>query len=184
MEELWRLYREDRLVGAQQALFDCPRPVEELYDTEADPFEIVNLAADARHQVVLGRLRKTLDTWTATVGDLGTIPEEEMVRRWWPDGQQPTTAPVSFVPLADESPGRETVAQGGWFDSPCRLQLHCATQGASIAYTFDEGREARWRLYAEPLRMRPGRSKVRAHAVRIGFAESEETSASFTITAG
>ena len=184
MAELWRLHREGTLTEAQKLLFQCPRPVEELYDTEADPFEMVNLATDAAHAPILRRLRGALDDWTARVGDLGAIDEEEMVRRWWPGGVQLRTASVVFVPLADESPGREAVSGGGSFSAPCLVQLHCPTQGASIGYTLGEGEAAAWQLYTEPLRLPAGTPRVRARAVRIGFAESAETSAAFTIHDG
>ena len=89
-----------------------------------------------------------------------------------------------FVPLADESPGREAVSGGGSFSAPCLVQLHCPTQGASIGYTLGEGEAAAWQLYTEPLRLPAGTPRVRARAVRIGFAESAETSAAFTIHDG
>jgi hypothetical protein len=55
------------------------------------------------------------------------------------------------------------------------LQLHCATQGASIAYTFEEGDRVRWQLYTQPLRLPAGKMSLRARAVRIGYKESVET---------
>ena len=58
--------------------------------------------------------------------------------------------------------------------SPLVLQLHCSTQGASIAYTTEHGDDARWQLYTEPLRLSEGETPVRAKAIRIGYLESEE----------
>ena len=70
---------------------------------------------------------------------MGRIPESEMVRSWYPDGRQPETAPVVCVPVSPESPGIEPAPEGGTFAGPMLVQLHCATQGASIAYTHDKG---------------------------------------------
>jgi hypothetical protein len=179
MAEMWRLYREDALQGEQRLLF-TPRPAEELYDTRADPFEMVNLAADPEYQPVLARLRAALDSWQARVGDLGDVAEEEMVRRWWPNGEQPQTAPVRFVPIAHQTPGLESMP-GGSFSAPCRLQLHCPTQGASLTYRTET--DGRWRLYVEPIDLPPGTTTVHARAVRIGFVDSVETAATFIVNA-
>jgi hypothetical protein len=54
------------------------------------------------------------------------------------------------------------------------LQLYCATQGASIAYTFEQGENPHWLLYSEPLRLPVGTTTVRARAIRIGYQESQE----------
>ena len=180
MAEMWRLYRENALDHDQRLLFVAPRPVEELYDTKADPFEMVNLAADPEYQEVLVRLRAALQDWQARVGDLGEVAEEEMLRRWWPNGEQPTTAPVRFVPIAAETPGLEVMSDGS-FSAPCRLQLQCPTQGASL--TYRTGTDGRWQLYTEPIDLPPGTTTVRARAVRIGFVDSVEAKATFTVGA-
>jgi len=54
-----------------------PFPYEQLYDTEADPHEIHNLAASdhPEHREALLRLRAALDTWMVETGDLGQWPE-------------------------------------------------------------------------------------------------------------
>jgi N-sulfoglucosamine sulfohydrolase len=45
------------------------RPSEELYDLNADPDEIVNLAADSSHATVLADMRKQLRDWRAATHD-------------------------------------------------------------------------------------------------------------------
>ena len=63
-------------------LFSAKRkPVEELYDVEADPHEVKNLAADPAFQKVLGELRAALTKWQLEIGDLGLVPESEILRR-------------------------------------------------------------------------------------------------------
>lgn len=47
------------------------RPAEELYDSEADPFEMTNLADDPKYAKVKARLSAELDRWMAEQGDPG-----------------------------------------------------------------------------------------------------------------
>jgi len=64
------------------ALFSAPRkPVEELYDLESDPHEIHNLAEDPAHAEKLDELRGSLRDWQLQIGDLGLMPESEILRR-------------------------------------------------------------------------------------------------------
>ncbi|KPK66025.1 MAG: sulfatase, partial [Planctomycetes bacterium SM23_32] len=94
VQEMWRLYAAGELEGPQLLMFG-PRPVEELYDTQADPYEVNNLARDPSCEDVRERLRGALAAWRREVGDWDEVPESEMVRRWYPDGEQPqTSAPV------------------------------------------------------------------------------------------
>ena len=150
-------------------------------DPREDPYEIHNLAGDAACAQELVRLRAALDDWRREVGDLGEVAEAEMVRRWCPAGEQPETAPVVFVPVCAESPGVEAAPGGGTFEGPLLVQLHCATQGASIAYTLEGGEAARWRLYAGPLRLPRGGTRVRARACRIGYKDGPAASAEFVV---
>lgn len=139
MWELWRLHAANGLRGAQCALF-APRPPEELYDTETDPWEVCNLAGDAVHRPVLERLRAALDTWRRASGDLGDVPEDALAERMWPGGIQPHTAAPLFIPLGvGTRAGRpsEPAPTGGDFAAPLLLQLHCVTQGASIQWCME-----------------------------------------------
>ena len=181
MQELHRLNCADELTGPQKLLFQPTRPVEELYDTQLDPWEIDNLAANPRHRGELLRLRNALDEFLDDVGDMGEISEFEMVRRWYPGGKQPSTAAPLFVPVNAEKPGL-TPADGGSFRGPLLLQIYCATQGASIAYTFETGAHPRWKLYGGALRLPKGKTTIRSRATRIGYVESEERTATFEIT--
>lgn len=70
------LEAEDKLEGAPLALMQ-PFPDEMLFDVQADPHEIVNLADsdDPEHRAALLRLRGALDTWMIETGDRGYLPE-------------------------------------------------------------------------------------------------------------
>jgi hypothetical protein len=156
MQELRRLAAEERLEGAPALWFRARRDPEELYDTEVDPHEIRNLAADPALAAVLMRMRVELDRWLAASGDLGLLPEEELRRRFWPDGREPVTADPSWQRDADG-----------------RLALQCATPGASLELRLDGGP---WRLYTEPVEA-PPETRLQARAVRYGWAGSGEASA-------
>ena len=112
---------------------------------------------------------------------MGELPEAEMVRRWYPGGKQPITAAPIFVPICEASPGIEAALEGGSFKGPVLLQLHSATEGASIAYTSDPGNEPDWQLYTAPLRLPGGETTIRAKAVRIGYQDSLERRAVFRV---
>ena len=51
-----------------------PQPAERLFDLHNDPFEVRDLASDARHRETLARLRQALDEHLRETGDLGFFP--------------------------------------------------------------------------------------------------------------
>lgn len=82
---VWNLLKElaaeEKLTPAQAVLAAPTMPEEELYDLEADPHQIHNLAASAKpeHVAALERLRGVLDTWIEETKDQGAVPEPEEV---------------------------------------------------------------------------------------------------------
>jgi len=76
-----KLSAEGKLSGPALSLVAPRLPVEELYDTQTDPFEINNLAASTRaeHRQALARLRTALDVWITETGDRGQILEPREV---------------------------------------------------------------------------------------------------------
>jgi arylsulfatase A-like enzyme len=59
----------------EQSRFFQTKPFEELYDRNADPWEVNNLAADPAYADVLGELRGATRDWQLTIRDAGFIPE-------------------------------------------------------------------------------------------------------------
>lgn len=153
MQEYWRLAREGTLPPAARQLAGPSAP-EELYDTLIDPHEIRNLAEEPAHRATMVRLRGAMDTWIARTGDLGAMPEREMVERMWPGLVQPVTAAPTII-----------VANG-------RVTLNSETPGASIAYTLDGSPAEQGRLYGQPFAAAPG-AVVRARAIRYGYVPSD-----------
>jgi len=67
-------FREGKTNEVQSRYF-LPKPVEELYDTENDPWEVHNLAGDPAYKKVLARMRKAETAWRIEIRDAGLIPE-------------------------------------------------------------------------------------------------------------
>lgn len=72
----WKKAWEDGKLKPEFAnLWQAPQPVEELYDTGSDPWEIHNLAGNAEHSERLARMRKALRDRMIEVVDTSIIPE-------------------------------------------------------------------------------------------------------------
>jgi hypothetical protein len=149
--ELARLHDAGALSGAPALWLRERRPAEELYDTQADPHEVHDLAEDPRHGTELARLRAALDGWLDAAPDLGLLSEHELRERFWPGGERPLTARPEI-----------TIEAGA-------VTLRCETPGASLGYRVDGGA---WRLYSGPFTVERG-VHLEAKAVRYGWAESE-----------
>jgi N-sulfoglucosamine sulfohydrolase len=69
-------FYKDQLDEIQRIPF-LPKTVEELYDTENDPWEVNNLANDPAYIEVLERMRSENNAWMAEIRDVGLVPETE-----------------------------------------------------------------------------------------------------------
>lgn len=65
--------------NAVQTMFFLEKPVEELYDSEKDPWNINNLADDPEYEKVLLRMRGEEMRWRKEIRDIGLIPEDEYI---------------------------------------------------------------------------------------------------------
>lgn len=75
----WRdLYNAGKLNGPQLQFFQS-KPVEQLFDTEADPHEVNDLASDLDHADVLKDLRTRLASRMRAMPDLSFYPESKLV---------------------------------------------------------------------------------------------------------
>ena len=167
MQAWRRLAAAGELEGAQRHFMAGTKPEEELYDTETDPHEVSNLTGDPTHAERLARMRAALDDWIVTTGDLGEIPEAELVRRFRPDG----VYQAAELPTADPP--------GGMFHYPPTVELICPTEGATIEYTTEPGDTPRWKLYAGPFRMLDW--ELRFRCGRLGYFDSETVEYDFHI---
>ncbi len=67
--KMLQLKRENKLTADQMGSFVIPRPEVELYDLEADPHELRNLAGQKDFEKVEQELRKVLDEWQEETHD-------------------------------------------------------------------------------------------------------------------
>jgi arylsulfatase A-like enzyme len=169
MQEIVRLHDAGELEPPADWYYRQTKPVEELYDTARDPFELDNLADRAEQQQRLARMRAAHEQWVEETGDLGAVPEDDLAERFWPAGTQPITPPPSIEPA------------GGDFPAPISVTIRSAVEGASIAYTTESGTPAHWQLYRGPIRLSAS-ATLRARAVRYGWVDSAATSAEFTVS--
>jgi arylsulfatase A-like enzyme len=96
--KVWqRLADEGKLSGPQAVFMAMTKPMEELYDTEADPFEVKNLAGSPEHRETLERLRKAHRDWMKEIIDLGLLPESDLRTRF---GKRPEYDGVRADPKA------------------------------------------------------------------------------------
>jgi arylsulfatase A-like enzyme len=75
----WKEAYEKGECNEVQSAFWNTKPVEELFDTENDPWEINNLANDPKYKDVLERMRTANKEWVSRIKDTGFIPEAERV---------------------------------------------------------------------------------------------------------
>lgn len=78
MKEIRRLKAAGQLPAAALQFAGDRKPEEELYDVEADPHEIRNLAKDPKHAAVLKQMRAEHARWLRDTLDLGAIPEPDL----------------------------------------------------------------------------------------------------------
>jgi len=147
MRALWEANALPQNVGRW---FATPKPQEELYDITADPYELNNLADDPSLQDTLALLRNRLDQWMVETADMGRIPEQEILKQFFPEGKPPTLQPLTA----------KTENQ--------QLVLHHENPGSTIIWQ-KEG-DSLWSIYTAPLSKD---LKIKAKAVRIGYNPSE-----------
>lgn len=111
----WVAYRkaweDGKLDGVHKALWEAPQAVEELFDLEADPWEVKNLAGDLVHAERLAAMRKRLKGTMQRVKDTGLVPEPMF------------TALAGKRPIANYVRGKD-------FDLPGVLDLAFLASGA------------------------------------------------------
>lgn len=169
------------LTPLQRRLIAPTKPVEELYDLTADPYEEHNLADDPQAAGTLQRFREALQDWQSRYGDLGFLAEDELVERWRPGGiWQQTPPPVverdSTGGIAVRAAEHAVVV---WTDAPPPDRPEgegagvpaMGSPGEAIGAPPADGRH--WRLLA-PDQRPPQDRRTWLRAVRLGHLASDD----------
>ena len=117
----WReLYHAGKLNEVQAQFFE-PRPAEMLFDVEADPHEVNNLAGNPKYAVVLADMRERLTNRMKEMPDLSLFPESILADEFFDNpvtngqdakreiGRALTVANLSTVPFSEAQPGLKEV---------------------------------------------------------------------------
>lgn len=152
MPHMLKLRDEGKLNAAQMKWFRQTKPEEELFDTQAEPFELNNLATDPQYAIKLKELKSVHEKWLKDYKDWGALPEMDMLYQWW---KGKDTAPKTSEPVIEYKGSKVTITT--------------KTKGASIAYrkSYNDS----WTIYQKPFVWKVGDSLyVAAH--RIGYEKS------------
>ncbi len=156
--KLIQMDSQGKLDGDASYIFMKTKEVEELYDLQEDPYEVKNVATKPEYVDKLVELRNALSVWQIEIEDKGFLPENEIVKSFWPDMKQPVTEDVVFS-----------------LNSDGLLSLTTVTPGASIGYQLDENIGSNsWEFYHKPLSINKDQ-QIAARAIRIGFKASNIT---------
>jgi arylsulfatase A-like enzyme len=126
------LHSAGKLSELQDRVFAERRPVEELYDLQADPQETVNLAANPEHRATLEKLRAVLYEWMAESRDMGIVPEpvlEDLGRKYG--------SKYDAMRHADQkglTAGLISIADAGAREDVAKLQPALSSSRPSIRY--------------------------------------------------
>lgn len=80
-QALRELNAQGKLTEAQQLWMAPVKPSQELYDAQVDTDMVHNLAGESAHRQTLERMRKILDEELARYGDLGAVPERQLIEQ-------------------------------------------------------------------------------------------------------
>ncbi len=139
LQVMRQLQAAGKLTVAQAAFMAPTRPEEELYDLEADPYEITNLADSPDQKATLEKLRGVLGDWVQQTKDQGATPEKELPEefryRTQVDGWSTANGLLS---KASNVLKLKWVGQAGRLILPTvmegdRLTLRCRARSANLA---------------------------------------------------
>lgn len=81
MQQWRRMNADGKLTPAQSMWFSPTKPAEELYDCDADPWQMNNLAADPAHARTLNHLSAATDQWIKNYGTHMLVDERDLIKQ-------------------------------------------------------------------------------------------------------
>jgi uncharacterized sulfatase len=115
-QELKRLAADNQLAPGPLTYAAPRRPLEELYDTDADPYQLLNLAHSPQHQDRLQLMRDELRRWQLETRDAGFLTEPQMWSRLdhtntpWSVARDDSRYPLTRLLDAADTVGRTEAA--------------------------------------------------------------------------
>lgn len=129
-----RMAREGKLTSAT-ARFWGEKPTEELYDMQADPDSVNNLAGSGAHRATLERMRAALKQRVVEVKDNGFLPEGSVLEGYEAShraGAYPVEQVFSLANLASERNAANLDRLITALDDPCEPVRWWAAQGCAM----------------------------------------------------
>lgn len=153
MQAWQRLADEGKLTGPTATFMAQSKPMEELYDTEADPWELNNLASIPQHRPTLERLRAECQRWQTEIMDLGLMPEADLRSRFGSESpyaavrRDPSSYPLQRVATAaglanERNPDRSEQLVALLGDSDPAIRYWGAVGLGSLDRLSDKARQA------------------------------------------
>jgi len=148
---VWKEMYDAGKLNAAQSRFWQTKPPEELYDLQADPDEVNNLADVKEHAAVLKELRTAQRNLAVKIRDLGFLPEGEVHRRAGDDAPYTMGQDEKRYPLKRIMDAAETATM------PSPL----ATEKLTKALSADDSAVRYWAALGLSMRGKPGVTAAR-----------------------
>jgi N-sulfoglucosamine sulfohydrolase len=160
MHELLASAKDNKLNRSQQQWFEI-KPPAELYDVDADPYQINNIISDIKYKNIVNKMKNEMDKFYKKHGDQGAIPEAQLIKKMWPTGQHPVTNMPSITKTND-----------GY------LTASCSTQSSTIGYIITDAPlttidyKHSYQIYNTPIKIVKGKY-YNFFAERVGYKVSQ-----------
>ncbi|MFC2148848.1 sulfatase [Bacteroidota bacterium] len=151
MQNMMSLQASGKLDSLASLWFRIPKPEEELYDTQNDPYELVNLSDQTQWQDTLVHLRTVLNTWIKETNDLGRYPEKDLMEMWFPNGEPPKLEPLQMVEKGEK--------------------INLISKKSDATIIWKQPGDVSWHIFSQPL---DKKASFIAKAVRIGYTDSDD----------
>ena len=152
MKNMKKLWAEGKLGEDQAQWFKNPKPLEEMYLLNEDPYELNNIVDDPRYADKVKFMQESLNNWITKTNDLGEFNEVDLIDKFLVDGSQPKLSPLNV----DYKDGL----------------VFLRHDDNDITIVWRKIGEQRWEIYSSGLNTQ---NNIEAKAVQIGYEDSEIT---------
>ena len=152
MKNMKKLWAEGKLGKDQAQWFKNPKPLEEMYLLDEDPYELNNIVNDPKYANKVKFMQVSLNEWIIKTNDLGEFNEVDLINKFLVDGSQPKLSPLNVER-----------------NDSLVLLRH---DDNDITIVWRKIGEQRWEIYSTGLN--PS-NNIEAKAVQIGYEDSEIT---------